>query len=199
VKGRATAIATLCAVVLSAGCANPSPPAHFYALRPVATASAAPASGNTSVLVGPVSIPAIVDMPQIVVRVGSNQVFRDEFNRWAAPLQDNVSRVVAENLVATLGTPRVWLLQHSLNADADYRVVIEIQDFESAPGESVALDAVWIVRRVKDGASQTGRTTVRDPLTEKGYDALVGAHSRTIARLSQNISEAIVALDRSTP
>ena len=56
-------------------------------------------------VVGPVSVPAVVDRPQIVVTTGPNQVRLDEFNQWASPLQNNIARVVAENLVAMLGTP----------------------------------------------------------------------------------------------
>ena len=64
-------------------------------------------SSNLSVVVGPVSVPAVVDRPQIVVNTGPNQVRLEEFNRWASPLQNNIARVVADNLVAMLGTPRV--------------------------------------------------------------------------------------------
>ena len=52
-------------------------------------------------------MPAVVDRPQIVVRTGPNEVWLDEFNRWASPLEDNLGRVIAENLVAMLGTPHV--------------------------------------------------------------------------------------------
>ena len=113
------------------------------------------------------SVPAVVDRPQIVVTMGPNQVRLEEFNRWAAPLQNNIARVVADNLVAMLGTPRVTLSPQTLSADADYRAAIEVQSFESAPGEAATLDAVWTVSRTKDGKSQTGRTTVREPSGEK--------------------------------
>ena len=181
--------------VLAAACAGP--PSHFYTLS--RTASAAATASRISVVVGPVSIPAIVDLPQIVVSTGPNQVSLDEFNRWASPLQNNISRVVAENLVAMLGTPRVSQFQQSLNADADYRVAIEVQSFESAPGDAALLNAVWIVRRTKDGKSETGRTTAREPAPEKGYDALAAAHSRALGRLSADIAETIRVLDRASP
>src|SRR5262249_32672698 len=88
-------------VVLVAGCA--SPPSKFYTLSAI-PGPAAPAS-EISVSVGPVTIPASVDRPQMVVTAGVNQVRLEEFNRWASPLQNNIARVVAENLVAMLGTP----------------------------------------------------------------------------------------------
>src|SRR5258708_14258412 len=142
----------LCAIAaLVAGCS--STPSHFYTLSrvqaPSGTTSAKPS--ELSVVVGPVSIPAIVDQPQIVVTTGQSQVTRDEFNRWASPLENNISRVVAEDLVVILGTARVSLFQQSLNADAAFRVAIEVQSFESALGEAASLNAVWVVRRTRDG------------------------------------------------
>jgi uncharacterized lipoprotein YmbA len=190
---RIAPIATLCAVAAFAtGCA--SPPSHFYTLS--RTAAPAATASNLSVVVGPVSIPAIVDLPQIVVSTGPNQVTLDEFNRWASPLQNNISRVVAENLVVMLGTPRVSLFQQSLNADADYRAAIEVQSFESRPGEAATLNAVWIVRRTRDGKAETGRTTVQEVVQDKGYDALAAAHSRALERLSRDIADTVTVLDR---
>jgi uncharacterized lipoprotein YmbA len=190
---RNACIATAClGALLLIGCA--APPSHFYTLGHAAPPGTA--VENFSIVVGPVSIPAMVDLPQIVVNVGPNQVTVDEFNRWASPLQDNISRVIAENLVAILGTPRVWLFQQALNVDADYRVAIEIQRFESAPGDAATINAVWIVRRSKDGKTETGRTTVREPTQAAGYEALAAAHSRALARMSQDIADSIRTLAR---
>ena len=195
---RTVSRAVLCvAVALAAACAS-SPPSHFYTLS--STASSGTSSGaampKLSIVVGPVSIPSIVDLPQIVVSTGPNQVTIDEFNRWASPLPNNISRVVAENLVQLLGTPRVSQFQQSLSADGDYRVAIEVQTFESALGDAATLNAAWLVRRARDGKSETGRTTVREPATEKSFDALAAAHSRALSRMSQDIADAVRALDR---
>ena len=189
-----------CAIVfalaaLAAGCA--SPPSRFYTLS--ATAAPGASASKLTVAVGPVSVPAAVDQPQIVVSTGANQVTFDDFNRWASPLQDNIARVVADNLVALLGTPRVTLFPQTLSADVEYRVQIEVRNFESAPGKSASMDAVWNVRRTRDGKSETGRTSVREAVPESGYDALAAAHSRAMARLSQDIADAVRAVDRAAP
>ncbi len=180
---------------VAAGCA--SSPAHLYTLSATVTPSAA--SSKLSVAVGPVSVPAAVDRPQIVVSTSANQVTVDDFNRWASPLQDNLARVVAENLVALLGTPRVTLFPQTLAAEVDYRVQIEIRNFESAPGKSASLDAVWTVRRAKDGKTETGRTSAREKVDADGYEVLAAAHSRGVARLSQDIADAVRMLDRAAP
>jgi uncharacterized lipoprotein YmbA len=180
----------LCAgLVLAAGCA--SPPARFYTLSGT-PATATPASGP-AILVGPVSIPAVVDRPEIVVTIGNNEVWLDELNRWASPLADNISLALVENLIAVLATPRVALATQTA-FDADFSVAIEVQRFESIPGGSALVDALWRVRRVKDGASASGRTTVREEVADRGYDALAAAHSRAVARLSQDVATAIRTL-----
>jgi len=177
-------------IMLAIGCTS-TPPSRFYTLR--AASDPAVPSSSLSIVVGPVTVPAVVDRPQIVVNAGANQVRVDDFNRWAAPLQNNIARVVADNLVAMLGTPRVTLS----NIDADYRAAIEVQSFESSPGEAAMLDAVWFVRRSKDGKTETGRTAVREAVQEKSYDALAAAHSRAVARLSRDLAAAVATLDRS--
>jgi uncharacterized lipoprotein YmbA len=192
---RASRLAVAWALVaVVTGCS--SPPSNFYTLS--ATATPGPPSSKLSVAVGPISVPSTIDRPQIVVSTGANQVSLDDFNRWASPLQDNLVRVVADNLGTILGTPRVTLYP-TLAAGVDYRVQVEVRNFESVPGTSASLDAVWTVRRTKDGKTETGRTSVREKVESGGYDALAAAHSRGVARLSENIAEAVRSLDRAAP
>jgi uncharacterized lipoprotein YmbA len=187
----------LCALAaVAVGCAS-TPPAHFYVLS--ASVAPVPTSTRIAVAVGPVSVPAVVDRPEIVISTGANEVQLDEFNRWAAPLRDNLARVIAENLVAILGTPRVTLFPQMPSADSDYRVAVEVQRFQSTLGNSATLDAVWIVRRAKDGKAQTGRTNVHETVRDDSYNALAAAHSQAVAHVSQNIADAILALEASEP
>jgi len=194
---RPATLAILCAAAaLVAGCGT-SPPSRFYTLS--ATATPASSSSTLLIAVGPVTVPAVVDRPEIVVSTGPNEVRLDDFNRWASPLQDGLSRAVAENLVAILGTPRVTRFPQPLATDPEYRVAIEVRTFESLPGRAAVLDAVWTVRRAKDGKAQTGRTSAREAPADSGYEALAAAHSRAVARMSQDIANAILALQSGAP
>lgn len=177
------------------GCAS-TPPAQFYTLSP--GAKQADAAASYSIAVGPVSVPAVVDRPQIVVRTGPNQVTFDEFNRWASPLQSDIARVVAENLASTLGTPSVTVFPQSSGDGASYRVVIDTLRFESVPGEAATLDALWTVLSQKGNQSRAGRTTVREPVQGSGYAALVAAHSRALERLSGDIAGVIHAFEQAS-
>src|SRR5437016_7035731 len=127
------AIVSVCVVVtFAAGCAS-TPASRFYTLSATTTSGAT--SSDVSIAVGPVSVPAVVDRPQIVVTTGPNQVRLEEFNRWAAPLQNSIARVVAENVVAMLGTRRVALAQ-CVGAGAACGGVIGVRRVESERGEA---------------------------------------------------------------
>jgi uncharacterized lipoprotein YmbA len=179
----------LCMIAALGACAS-TPPAKFYTLNPTATPGGA--SAGFSVSIGPVSVPAVIDRPQMVVRVGPNQVAFDEFNRWASPLKTDIARVVAENLIIKLGTSRVTTFPQSTVDGATYRVTIDVLRFESVPGETATIDALWTIRHTADGRSLAGRSTWKEPVKSSGFDALVAAHSRALDRLSEDIAKALL-------
>jgi hypothetical protein len=178
---------------LIAGC-SATAPSRFYTLSP-STVSPAPQPAGYSVSVGPVSIPAAVDRIQIVVRTGPNQVFINEFDRWAAPLKADIARVVAENLVAMLGTPEVTVYTLSTAEGVSYRTVIDVLSFQSELGKTATLDALWTVSSTKDGKSLRRRTTISEPTQGGDYAALVAAHSHALGQLSGEIAAAIKKME----
>jgi uncharacterized lipoprotein YmbA len=151
------------------------------------------------VALGPVTVPAVVDRPEIVVTTGPNEVNLDDFNRWASPLQDNLSHATADDLALLLGTPHVVLSSLLLAAEPDFRVAIDVRSFDSTLGDSASLDAIWTVRRTRDNKAQTGHSAVRASVTNTGYQAIAAAHSRALAKMSQDIADAILVLQRDAP
>jgi uncharacterized lipoprotein YmbA len=170
-----------------AGCA--SAPSRFYTLNSTVVAGGS-ATNSCAIVIDPVSIPADVDHPQFTVQVTPNRVTLDEFNRWAAPLNENIARVVAENLAAQLGTPRVAAAQVA-SFKPDYRVAISIQKFESIPGKSAQLEALWVVRNMSGGETYSGRTVANEPVKDNTFESLAAAHSRALARVSSDIAAVI--------
>jgi uncharacterized lipoprotein YmbA len=181
----------LLTIILS-GCGSPKE--YLYTLSS-STASgstgALPASVRPSIAVGPITLPEVVDRPQMVVRVGPNQVALVEQHRWAEPLRNGIARVVAEDLAHLLGTRQVVTSYQNGSQTADYQVILDIQRFESALALAVTIDALWMVRRVTDGQTRTGRLLVRESTSGEGYDALVEAHNRALAMVSRDIAEAV--------
>ena len=185
-------IAALLAFPVLAGCGS-SPKSTFYTLSSGAAPERAPATAPLNVAIAAVTVPDIVDRPQFVVRVAANQVTIDEFARWAAPLKDEIPRVIADNLTRLLNGARVATQPQGGNADADYLLAIGVQRFDSALGDAATVEVLWTVRPPKGGAPKSGRSVVREPAQGKDYDALVAAHSRALAAVSRDIAEAIRA------
>jgi len=180
--------------LLAAGCAS-NRPAQFYTLSPAATQTVA-APAECAVSVGPVSVPAAVDRPQIVLQTGPNQVFIAEFDRWAAPLKEDIPRVVAYNLASLLGTSQVTVFPQLTASEVSYRVVIDILQLESVSDKEAILDARWTVSSPKDGRSLSNRMKIAEPARGGGYAELVAAHSRAIAQLSGRIADTIREMER---
>jgi len=173
------------------GCAR-SPNVNFYTLSAMAPEAASPATPLRAVAIGPVTLPELVDRPQLVIRVAADRVDIVETERWAEPLKSEIPRVLAENLARLMLPARVSTIDQSESRDAEYRVLVDIQRFESVPGEGVIIDALWSVRRSAAGAApRRGRSQVREPAAGTGYDALVAAHGRALAAISSDIAKAL--------
>ena len=179
-----------------AGC-SATTPSRFYSLDLTARPEGAPDTDIT-VVVGQVTLPASVDRPQFVIQVAPNRVDINEYNRWAAPLDDNIARVVAGNLAVLLGTPRVARAPFA-NFKPAYRVAIDVQRFESIPEQSALIEALWTVRKTADGQASTGHTLAREAVQGKGFDTLAAAHSRALAQVSRDIAAVIRAEEDKKP
>lgn len=186
-----TGMTTLClAVALLAGCSS-SPRVIFYTLNIAATNEAPAAPPLNSVAIGPITLPDLLDRPQLVVRTAANRVDILETHRWAESLKSEIPRIIAADLGILLKPARVSTYPQNAGQEAEYRVLLDIQRFEMTAGEGVGLEALWSVRRSDGGAPKTGRTVVSEPVSASGYDALVAAQSRTLAAVSRDLAQAL--------
>ncbi len=184
------------AVLMLAGCGM-SPSVQFYTLSSSAApvgGDATPATAIPSIGLGPITLPDVVDRPQFVVRTGANEVVIAEEHRWAEPLKSIIPRVIAENLSHLLGVKQVWSYPQSAADKADVRVLVDVQRFDSAPGEAATIDVYWTVHQ-GESASVSGRSLVKEAAGGSGYGMLAAAHSRALAAVSRDIAAAIRATE----
>jgi len=185
-----TGMTTLClAVALLAGCSS-SPRVTFYTLN-IAATNEAPAPALDSVAIGPITLPDLLDRPQLVVRTAANRVDILESHRWAESPKSEIPRIIAADLCILLKPARVSTYPQNAGLEAGYRVLLDIQRFEMTAGEGVGLEALWSVRRSDGGVPKTGRTVVSEPVGAAGYDALVAAQSRALAAVSRDLAQAL--------
>jgi len=187
-------LVVLLAAAALTGCGS-SPKASFYSLSagPAPATDEAKAPHTITIAIAPVSVPELVDRPQFVVRAGENQVTINEFERWAGPLRSEIPRVIADNLAQFIPGASVFVYPQSANVDAHVRVLIEVRRFESAPGDAVTVEVLWVVQTAKASARQSGRSVVREATDKAGYEAVAAAHSRALIAVSRDIAAVVRA------
>jgi len=192
---RIAGIGLVIGIAIVAGCGTP-PKEHYYTLAPVEARAVPPGEKVAfTVAVGPVTVPEVVDRAQIVLRTGANRVEVSEFNRWAEPLKRSIPRVVAASLSQQLPSARV-VVYSPADGGADYRVVIDVERFESEPGKTATVAASWSVRRSAGGESRAGRSIARESVAGAGYEPLVAAHSRALESIAREIAEGLRTMSR---
>ena len=186
-----TGIVVLLATLALAACGitGTSPEPRFYTLAAEAPPAAPAAAGMYLVVVGPVTIPEVVDRPQIVTRTAENRVELNEQARWAAPLRGEIARVIADNLARLLEGSRTSTAEQRASGAPDYRVLVDVQRFDSS-SDGATIQASWNVRTKEGTTSLSGRSVVSEP-AGVGHQGLVAAHSRALAKIAAEIAAAI--------
>jgi len=187
------AAALLAGAWLMLGCAA-TPPDRYYRLVAAGEAApvALPAGPRPAVAVAAVSVPELVDRPQIVTLGPGSEVRLSEQHRWAEPLKLAIGRLVADRLSQALGGALVSAYPAEAAADTAYRVSLNVQRFDSELGVAAHTTVLWTVRRVADGQQRSGRSALSTVPADASHDALAAAHAQALGRIADDIARSLV-------
>ena len=181
-----------------AGClGGPSPPTNFYMLSPLNPAQAGtfPASTEARTHIGleTVVVPEYLNRNEIVINLDNTIYQLAEFDQWAEPLSDNLTRVLQENLTNLLQSN---LIDVFLAADSsipfDYRLEVDVLRLDGNLGNQVTLVAQWALLEAEEGDLKLmRRSEYQERTVDNTYKELVLAKSRTIEKLCRDMAVAI--------
>ena len=173
-----------------------SAPSNFYLLQSQPSTpfqeTATGAADVMSIGIGPLELPEYLDRPQMVTRSGVNNVKIHEFERWAEPLEDGVTRVVTDNLAGLLSPEQIAILPWHSPLKVDYRLNMTITRFEGAADGQITLAGVWVLYN-----TERNKVIVRQPFllsqaaASRQVDALVDGQSQLLAKLCEEIAAAV--------
>ena len=182
-----------------AGCGGGTEPSSYYLLSAMPTPEApirADMTDQLAVGVGPISLPAYLDRPQLVTRASPNRLNLAEFDRWAEPLRDMFSRTLAEDVSALVGTDLVYVLPRRDAPALDYQVPVEVFRFDRDAEGQVKLLARWSI--FHDEPSEpllVRRLLIREPTPpESGAEEIIVALSRAVETLAREIARDLQGL-----
>ncbi len=186
-------------LLLAGGCSPKTRPARFYLLQPMAPSKArsgTAADGLAAVVgVGPVEIPAYLDRPQIVTGGAGAQLELDEFARWAEPLRDNFTHVLAEDLSLLMPSSHVLAFPWNRSIVPDYQVEVQLMRFHVDAAGNSEFKANWSIFRQNNPVLMK-EFSARTPVAGGGYEARVAAQSRGVAAFAGEIAGALESLPR---
>jgi uncharacterized lipoprotein YmbA len=185
----------LCALL--AGCAlKPSAPARLYGLTPLVPAAAMTDAAQPTLVVGPIDLPAYTRRAPLLTLHGSGEYRSSARGRWAEPLEQNVTRVLAENLSRALGSATVSTLG-SAPPGAERQVMVQFSEFVVNDEQEVRLTAYW---RVLDAVNRSVRASGKWEQVERvsGLDdpEIASGMSRALAGLSLELAAALKGVQR---
>ena len=191
-------VAILICWLALAGClGGPSAQTNFYMLSPLspsqAGTAAATAEGRIRIGLATVVVPEYLNRNEIVINL-DNTVYRlAEFNQWAEPMSNNLTRVLAENLTNLL---RGDLIDVFLASDSsiptDYRLEVDVLRLDGNLGGQAVLISQWaLLAAEEDELILMRRSKYQESAADNTYKELVLAKSRTVEKLSSDIAAVV--------
>ncbi len=197
-------VITVMLMAVWGGCGGSTAITRFYLLDSMAEPAGevgAGAAGHKDIVigVGPVNIPEYLKRSEIVTRDGRNKLLLADFDLWAEPLEENVSRVLAKNLSILLPSNRIAVFPWRGMPSIQYQIKLDLIRFDGEQNGHAFLDARWMILSGKEKEILlVRRSAFREPIVSKTYEAIVGAQSRLIEKLSRDIAAALGSLHDKT-
>ena len=205
--GRLLCVLFSCAL---SGCSFLQPgadPTRFYVLTDPSPPSERVVGGESKrwkVGLRPVEVPAYLQGKAMVVRSGTNEIQFADFDRWAEPLDQGISRVIKEMLS---GAPNVeTVTSNSHGGDTlDYEVAIRLLACEGLRikkgAGTIRFAMTWEVRSVGNNSTPTRRgvfTALPVAWNEKDYGQLAQRLGEAIAGASRAVAADLPLEGKST-
>lgn len=150
---RSLLIALSLFILGAAGCSSVLAPrpdlSKFYVLTPQSSAAqvseVSAGAPGMSIGLGPVTIPDYLNRPEVVTRIGPNELRLSHDNRWAEPLNVGFSHVLEQDLATRLGSAQIHRFPWYSSSGINYQVRVTVHHFETDASGRSQLVAHWTV------------------------------------------------------
>jgi uncharacterized lipoprotein YmbA len=141
-----------------------------------------------------IKLPAYLDRPQIVSRVGDNELVLSSLHQWGEPLSQSIARVLAEQLDADLVDVHVRSYPWSHKQSIAAQIELQIKQFEIVDNQACVLDVTWLIWPKDNTTAITHHTKITVPVNSQQYSVLVQAHSQALVQLSKQIASSLTGV-----
>lgn len=161
-------------------------PARFYLLELDATTpvEASTTLGKTLVVgLGPIHMPDYLNRPQLVIAESDHQYRFDDEVRWGEHLEQNVSRVLAAQILRMPGVDQVLRYPWSQRQRIDVQISLDVLSLHHQQGQGTRMKAQWQIRK-GDQWERSQQFDCQVASTDEP-EAIVASHSQCLSQLAE--------------
>jgi uncharacterized lipoprotein YmbA len=178
------------AILGTQACRSPQVTFTYHQLHALAEAQSG-ARSTLALEVLPVRLPGLLRRPQLVL---PGAVISDT-HRWGNGLEQDVQRILVENLSRLLGSDAVLAYPYGGHLPGAYRILVDVDQWGFELAGTVTFRATWILEKVgKEGAICIRKSRLQEPLKDSGPDSLVAAQDRLLLGLSRELAAEVKLL-----
>lgn len=167
----------------------------FYLLSPQAeTTDDNPLALNLHI--GQINFPPYLDRPQIVTRTTSDTLQIANEDRWAEPLQDNLARVLKEDLIRKMNGLNISSYPWEPITEQGLILNLTVNQFDGTLGLNTHVDIRWKLSHSDNGRQLVQRHFIAKLPIGESITALVAGLSAATEQLSKEISQELIRLNR---
>jgi len=175
---------------LLASCGT-SPKTNFYILNVDRDLSQQKSEG-VSIGVWKVTLPNLIDRPEIITRTGSHTINLADFHRWAGGLKSNTSFLLANELSYHLKTGHVDISPWSSYRNFDFQIKVHIRKFTGELGGFSEFEGAYIILNGKGDKKILEKTfSFSEKVKSKKYTDIALSMSKLVSSLAHEISNSV--------
>ena len=182
-----TASLALCTIALLAACATRQPD-HFHVLSPQPAGAGNAQSGTRTLISLSVTLPSVIDRPEMVLNTSADGIVVLEHERWAAPLTDLVSQALARDIERRRSGLLVADRSFNVNGAPAAKITVAVVQVLAHKGGSAVMETHWRILDTHTGKESLGGEVFSAPLAADGYAALPQSLSDCLGQLADRLA-----------
>lgn len=175
-------------------CSATSDTTRFYTLKPIdnVTESHYTAFNKQSISIESLVIPRLLDRPQIISRIGENEINRSEFHQWGGSVLEEIKQLITSSLELGLQNTNYYIQSSDSRFQSEYSLYIEIKRLDGLLGANASIELNWLLESQDLRFSSHGLVKLSEPLVGRGYGEYVSSLQTLLVKSSESISEQLL-------
>lgn len=184
-------IASSISFALISACSATNDTTRFYTLKSIDSqvVSKYEITTGLSISIQSLLVPRLLDRPQIISRIGDNEINRSEFHQWGGSVVEEITHLLTDTMEYEFSDSDYFILRSDSRIRPKYRLYIEIKRLDGTLGEAAHIELVWLLESLETELSLHGLVQHRETLIGRDYANYVSALRTLILKSSLSLAD----------